>query len=279
MTKRYTCKITLIVLGPFLTAATGPDRYGVDKSAHRDHMGRLVIPASHLKGKLRSALEELEPCFDDAERPDLNALFGAESAEGSYEPLPAALRFGDLVSKSQERQRTRTRVTINRVSQTARQNLLREVDDSFASGSEIPFTGEVTFSAVDLAAATRVASVLRVGLQWLATVGAEKGVGFGRLKAAQVGAPAPVTVSAAAASAAFPAAPGSLNLRITAHEPLLAGGIKSRRTNYVVSRQELSGGLLKGALAAALNEAHGVSPVTRPLDASCVADFPASRRW
>jgi len=61
MTQQYTCTINLIVLGPFLTAATGPERYGVDKSAHRDHMGRLVIPASHIKGKLRSSLEELDP--------------------------------------------------------------------------------------------------------------------------------------------------------------------------------------------------------------------------
>jgi hypothetical protein len=66
----------------------------------------------------------------------------------------------------------------------------------------------------------------------------------------------------------------ALHLRITAHEPLLVGGIKSRRTNYVTSRQELPGGLLKGALTTALNEAHGVSPVTRSLDVRCAADFP-----
>lgn len=270
MTQRYTCMINLIVLGPFLTAATGPDRYGVDKSAHRDHMGQLVIPASHLKGKLRSSLEELDPFFDPAERPDLKALFGARSAEGSYEPLPATVHFSDLVSANSAAKGTRTRVTINRTSQTAQQNLLREVDDPFASGTEICFNGEVTFSASDPGAATRLASVLQLGLQWLATVGAEKGVGFGRLKSAQVSAPTETIVSAIPR---FAGTSNALHLRITAQEPLLAGGIKSRRTNYVVSRQELTGGLLKGALAAALNEAHGVIPVTRPLDASCAADF------
>lgn len=271
MTQRYSCKITLIVLGPFLTAATGPDQYGVDKSAHRDHTGRLVIPASHLKGKLRSALEELQPFFDAADRPDLKALLGAPSAEGSYEPLPAALRFSDLTGESQGRKGTRTRVTIHRVSQTAQQNLLREVEDPFASGTEVSFSGEVTFSAADYAAAARVADVLRVGLQWLATVGAEKGVGFGRLKSAKVGAATPILMSAAPV---LQGAADALHLRIKALEPLLAGGLKSRRTNYIVSRQELPGGLLKGALAVALNEAHGVSPVTQPLDASCAADYP-----
>ena len=273
MTQRYTCKINLIVLGPFLTAGTGPDWYGVDKSAHRDHMDRLVIPASHIKGKLRSSLEELDPFFDPADRPDLKAFFGARSAEGSYEPLPAAVHFEDLVNSSLDIKEmgTRTHVTINHASQTAQQNMLRKVEDPFASGTEICFTGKVTFNASDLGAATQLTKVLQLGLQWLATVGAEKGVGFGRLKSVQVSAP---TETAVSAIPKFAGTSDALHLRITAHEPLLAGGIKSRRTNYVVSRQELSGGLLKGALAAALNEAHGVIPLTRPLDASYAADFP-----
>lgn len=271
MTQRYTCTINLSVIGPFLTAATGPDRYGVDRSAHRDHEERLVIPASHLKGKLRSSLEELDAFFDPADRPDLKALFGAESAAGSYEPLPGVIQLSDLVCTNLAGKGTRTRVTINRTTQTAQQNMLREVENPFESGTEICFTGEATFSAPDHGAATRLASALRLGLQWLPTMGAEKGVGFGRLKSVQVSAPAEVAVSAIPK---FSGTSNVLHLRIRAHEPLMAGGIKSRRTNYVVSRQELSGGLIKGALAAALNKAHGVIPMTRPLGVSCAADFP-----
>lgn len=271
MTQRYTCTINLIVLGPFLTAATGSEQYGVDKSAHRDYMGQLVIPASHIKGKLRSSLDELDPFFDPADRPDLKALFGEKSADGSYEPLPATVHFSDLVSSILDIGGTRTRVTINHASQTAQQNMLRKIEDPFPSGTEISFDGKVTFSASDANAAIRLASVLQLGLQWLATVGAEKGVGFGRLKSAKVSSP---TENEVPAIQTISGTSNALHLRITAHEPLLAGGIKSRRTNYIVSRQELTGGLLKGALAAALNEAHGVNPVTRPLDASYAGDFP-----
>jgi len=275
MMQRYTCRINLVVLGPFLTAATGPDSYGVDKSAHRDHRNQIVIPASHFKGRLRSSLEELESFFEPVNQFDLKEVFGAKSAEGSYEPLPAALHFGDLVSINLDldrpQDRTRTRVTINRTSQTAKQNLLREVEDLFASGTEISFAGEVTFNALDLGAATKLAGLLRLGLQWLSTVGSEKGIGFGRLKLVQVSNP---TEDVASTNPTLTGTSSSLHLRITAHEPLLAGGIKSRRTNYVASRQVLPGGLIKGALAAALNEAHGVNPVTKPLDATCAADFP-----
>jgi len=228
MTQQYTCTINLIVLGPFLTAATGPERYGVDKSAHRDHMGRLVIPASHIKGKLRSSLEELDPFFDPAVRPDLRVLFGAKSVEGSYEPVPATVHFSDLVCANSVIEGTRTCVSINRTSKTAQQNMLRELDDLFASGTEIRFTGKVAFSAEDAITASRLASVLQLGLQWLATVGSEKGVGFGRLKLAKVSVPVKTAVPSLSR---YAGTSNTLHLRITPHEPLLIGGIKSRRTN------------------------------------------------
>jgi hypothetical protein len=271
MTQLCTCAIQMVVLGPFLTAATGPDKYGVDKSAHRDYKERLVIPSSHLKGKLRSSLEELALFFDAEDSIDLDTLLGKESAEGSYEPLPATVRFSDLVSDSLAIEGARTRITINHVSQTAQQNMLREIENPFASGAEIHFTGDVTFSAPDLSSAIRIAGMIQVGLQWLATIGAEKGVGFGRLKSAKVSAPAETH---APTIPAFRGGLSALHLKISAQEPLLSGGIKSRRSNFVVSRIELSGGMIKGALAAAMNEACGVTPVTRPLDSNCAADFP-----
>lgn len=271
MTQRYTCTIDLIVLGPFLTAATGPDRYGVDKSAHRDHLGRLVIPASHLKGKLRSSLEELEPFFDPADRPDLKLLFGIKSIEGSYEPVPASVHFSDLICANSTIEGTRTRVTINRASRTAQQNMLRDLDDLFASGTEICFTGKISFSSSDSITAARLARVLQLGLQWLPTIGSEKGVGFGRLKSVLVGVPAETTIPSLQIHSG---SSDAIHLRITPQEPLLIGGIKSRRTNYLVSRLELTGGLIKGALAAELNEAHGVNPITRPLEACYASDYP-----
>ena len=273
MSKHYTCKVHLTILGPLLTAATGPDRYGVTKSSHCDHSGRIVVPASHIKGKIRSSLEELEQFFDPDDRPNLSRLFGEPSAEGTYVPLPAILRFSDLICEDtpDPQEGTHTRVTINRISQTAQQKMLREMDKPFQSGTKVRFTGKVAFRASDPESAIRLARVLKVGLQWLATIGSEKGVGFGRLKSVQLGTPIETEVSDIQI---LDGTSDALQLRITAYEPLLAGSIKNRRTNYIVSRKELPGGLIKGALAAALNEAHGVIPVTRPLDKRRASDFP-----
>lgn len=273
MSKHYTCEVHLTILGPLLTAATGPDRYGVTKSSHCDHLGRIVIPASHIKGKIRSSLEELEQFFDPDDRPNLSRLFGEPSAEGTYVPLPAILRFSDLICEDtpDPQEGTHTRVTINRLSQTSKQNLLREVDKPFQSGKEIRFNGKVAFRASDSEAALRLARVLKVGFQWLATIGSEKGVGFGRLESVQLDIPIETEESEIQI---LDGTSDAIQLRITADEPLLVGSIKNRRSNYIVSRKELPGGLIKGALAAALNEAHGATPVTRPLDKRCASDFP-----
>lgn len=269
MIERYTCRVVLTVLGPFLTAATGPDLYGIDKSFHKDDAGNLIVPAAHVKGKLRMALEELQPFLDEQALPDMRSLFGEGSAPGTYEPRPGALRFADFVAQGTHAKATRTRVTIDHATQTASRSLLRAVEDPFASGAEVGFAGEVEFSATDQTAAQAIANVIRVGFSWLANLGAEKGVGFGRLKAVSVGKPVPAPSNDTAAQTV--AAP-SLHLRIKADEPLLVGKVKSRRTNYILSRIELPGGLIKGALAAALSAAKGDGD--RTLDPGEAASYP-----
>lgn len=85
MAQRYDLPLTLTILGPLLTAATGAGTYGYDKAFHRDYQGNLVIPASHLKGKLRMALKELAPFFGPATLLDLSDWFGVGSDEGQDE--------------------------------------------------------------------------------------------------------------------------------------------------------------------------------------------------
>ena len=98
MSAYYTCQVTLILLGPLLTAATSTSQYGVDKSFHRNHHGEIIIPASHIKGKLRMALEELAPFFPENARPDVAAWFGSRSDQEakSYAPMAGMLRFSDF---------------------------------------------------------------------------------------------------------------------------------------------------------------------------------------
>ena len=273
MNNHYHITITLKVLGPFLTSAVNPQEYGVDRWFFRNEQGALTIPASHFKGKLRMALEELAELGDFVRGEDIDRWFGRPSGDerGHYEPRPGKLRFGHLVGETPQETAYRTRVSIHPVTQTAAENLLRTVEDPIPSGEVATFSGLVQFVTADAEEAKRIARALRLALVWLPHLGAEKGVGFGRLQWAQVSEPqaAPPQQKPLAFLSG-----DALHFHLKPLEPILVGGVKSRRSNFVVSRRELSGGVIKGALAEALNEAFGIEPLARKIEPTEAHRYP-----
>ncbi len=272
MTQRYVTEIELIVLGPFLTAATGAGTYGFDKVFHRDYGGNLVVPQTHLKGRLRMALEELNDYFDEGARPAIEDWFGASSDQeaGNFQPYSGMLDFSDLRVEATAEPAVRTRMTMNPQTLTAKDRLLRTTEDPFASGSTVKCTGTISFYADDEEEALAIARTLRTGLMWLPNLGAEKSVGFGRLQSVHVGKPRLRQVGPA------PEIVGTLpalHLRIRPEEPILIGGVKSGRTNFVRSRREIPGSVVKGALAEALNRSRGIRPSYRPITAANAQEY------
>ena len=269
----YEITVTLKILGPFLTTAVNPHAYGIDQSFFRNEAGQLTIPASHLKGKLRMALEELTNVWENINQQDIERWFGQPSGEetGNYDPRPGKLRFSDLIALKEGQDARRTRVTIHPLTRTAAENLLRTVEDPFASGEVVTFSGKIHFATPDIQEAEQIARALRAALLWLPNLGAEKGIGFGRLRRVQVSDPKPV--SPVQKPLAFQTG-DELHFRLTPHEPILAGGVKNRRSNFVESRLELPGGLIKGALATALNEAFGVEPISQKIDPEQAERYP-----
>ncbi len=270
--KKYVSQVSLTVLGPFLTAATGVEVYGLQKAFHRDYKGKPVIPASHIKGKLKMALEELAQAGDYPTEVDILRWFGAPSAEKSYEPVPGILEFSDFTCEAEKHSSRRSRIAINHQSLTAAENQLREVEEAFKSSAGILCKGTITFFAISEKEALDLNRALWLGFKWLTSLGAEKGVGFGRMFKVQVSAPKEQIVRKIDASSF--AAGDTLHLRIQPLEPIIIGGIKKRRTNYVPSEKILSGGLIKGALAACLNRAHGITPAHRELSGENAGLFP-----
>jgi hypothetical protein len=266
---KYTCRVSLWILGPFLTAAVGPHSYGVDTSFHKDYLDRLCVPGSHIKGKLRMSLEEILNFMEPAPAFSLDHLFGQESSENSYEPRRGGLKFTDFViqqdakveeDKTSVHPKVRTRTSIDATSGTAAEHMLRSFEDNFPSDTKISFQGEVSFLAGSETEAAKIAGVIRLGFIWLTSLGSEKGVGFGRLQSVWVGHPQgpdkPVT--------GFKAA-DTLQARIAPLEPIAVGGVHKRRTNYSRSEKILTGAAIKGALAAHMNQAFGIEPVFQEL--------------
>lgn len=270
--KKYILPVSLTLFGPFLTTSTGPESYGLQKAFHRDHQGRPVIPASHVKGKLRMALEELEQSNSPLLKIDVLQWFGKESADNSYEPIAGTLKFSDFVYQGDYQPAKRSRISINHQSLTANENQLRDVEELFRSGTVISFTGTVTFFAKNEEDARNIKNALQVGWSWLTNLGAEKSVGFGRLFKVQISEPVEQQVQLSNTSTFSQG--DALHLRIKPLEPIMVGGVKTPRTNYVQSERVLPGGLIKGALASCLNRVHGVVPFHSPLAAETSEKFP-----
>ena len=277
MTK-YTCNITLTILGPFLTAAPAPAAFGFDKSFHRDFRGRLVIPASHVKGKLRMAVEELDGIVEPDQSIAVEELFGNPSRAGSYEPWRGRLTFSDFAilesppgGDDGKLTQKRTRTTINPTSGTAAEHQLRTFEDRFPSGKEITCTGEISFHAKNQAEADEIASLIRLGFVWLPNLGSEKGVGFGRVRYVQVGKPTARETDSNVDDA--PESQEGLHLQITPLEPLATGGVQKQRTNFAEAESMIPGGTIKGALAASLNRAFE-KPENRELSKDNAGEYP-----
>jgi hypothetical protein len=57
--KRYTVLVTLKAAGPLLTSGGGDLNRGLQQIFLKDAMGKPILQASHIKGKLLEALHEL----------------------------------------------------------------------------------------------------------------------------------------------------------------------------------------------------------------------------
>ncbi len=255
--KRFTLDIKLTVLGPFLTAATSSEVYGLDKAFYRTAGGTVAVPGSHAKGKLRMALHELNALNVIQPPVQLDILFGQPSPEGSYDPARGLLQFTAFTCPGTQTERMRVRTAINAATMTADENMLREFEDLFPSGSLTDWNGKVTYSAADAADALRIAKIIRLGFKWLTTMGAEKGIGSGRLRKAVVSQPEPCPSNPDLNLADFERS-DTLQLRIHPTDRLLIGGVKKPRANFVRSERIIPGGVIKGALAASLNLAHSI---------------------
>ena len=264
---KYTLDISITLLGPFLTASTGMGAYGVDQSFFRDYKGNLVVPGSHIKGKARMAMRELASL--EVGLFDIDFLFGRLCEDGSYEPQRGALHFSDFVCSDGESM-LRTRVSIDAKTATASQNQLWTHESPYESGTPISCAGKVSFWAESGEQAGDVAGALKLGLVWLTNLGAEKGVGYGRIKAVEMGEP----VKRAANVAHVVSFTDACQLRIKPIDPIIVGGIQKPRTNFIASEKHIAGGVIKGALATSLNRAFGVRPVHQPLGPETADRYP-----
>lgn len=270
--------IRLRVAGPVLTRATAMGDYGVDAPVARDHRGRPILPGSLVKGKLREAWRELaaaapaELAAALGERGERAAEWlGEQNDQGGWEPRRGRLHFGDLRADRDGARGRRYRVQLDPDLGAVRPTALQAIESPFAPGEEVEFAGEVRLVPRDDAELEALRRAVEAGLRWTTSFGALRGAGFGRLMAADVSvrvvspaAPAPETAGDLLALAYTPGSPFCL----AREQPV---------DNLFVSRTELPGGVIKGALAASWNERLGRRP-GEPIVDGCDPERPELAR-
>ena len=142
----FTIKLT--IRGPLLTKDSHPAGYGVDAPFfQRD--GALVIPGTHVEGKLREAFAELAAFAGSGiTKERIAALMGAETWTGDLAPARGRLHFGDFKCGTPTGH-LRYRVKIDRDTGAASERMLLLLESHFASGKPVEANGEFEVWAGD----------------------------------------------------------------------------------------------------------------------------------
>ncbi len=255
-------EVTLTIEGPFLCTATGTSQWGIDATFTRDFNDEVVIMASHIKGKLRESWRELQSVESSGFCLDLDHLLGKENSDGYFEPERGSLQISRFkLSGDEPQKRAYHRIRVESESGTADEGALLTFETPFGSGETTEWTGTISFTA-ETAEIENLINQIKQGLRWITALGANKGIGFGRLHKVEVkeisrkNIGKPIIGNSAKNRTA-------LGLVISPVEPLLIGGIK-RKSNYLESETNISGAVQKGALAACINRKLG-RPANSPL--------------
>jgi hypothetical protein len=150
------------------------------------------------------------------------------------------------------------RVSIDGTSGTAKDNFLRTIENLFPSGSEVNCCGSIGFFAQDRDKADQIASILKLGFQWITSIGSLKGTGLGRLtgNTLEIQEQTASNVNCTTHDNDFL----KYHILIEQLEDLLVGGIR-RTNNFIESEKIITGAVLKGALASNINRFCGaISP-------------------
>jgi len=269
MHKSFELTVRLTLQAPLISSGGGDATRGLNRIFYRNADGQFALQGSHLKGKLREAMQELLAGGAIA-GVNLIELFGNENRAGHYFPEYAALRFSDFILQSNPAvpaSQSLTRVSIDTQTGTSRENFLQMTENIASVGASTEWEGKISFFAVDTDQAKKLAGIILLGLKWITAVGAVKGSGYGRLENVMQ-----VSLAPCQPRHTFPSKPVSqrdLTLIFTFDDDLLIGGVKKKKAvNYLESQYVIPGAVIKGALARFLNELCGNTVLTAGIDGS-----------
>lgn len=252
--RRY--DLTLVLQGPVLSQASGAMSFGLDMAMQR-YQGEPVLNGSQIRGNIRHLLRKFDGKVSGLEFssplrrwfPDEDESFGDRRSPIVFDMFWRALNKGADGG-------VRTRIAIEADTGKVKKGALAVAEDLYPSGSCAPFHGVIHGRFADEGEADIFGKWLDKSLQWLATLGAQKGIGYGRLLWHELTASQPVM---AAGQTPLPEETPRLRLRLELDRPFCIGRQVSSLDNRIISSISIPGQIIKGVLARRLGEQHGLT--------------------
>ncbi len=264
--KRHLLNVALTLRAPFLFPGQSSMRFGLDASALRDRDGAALVPQDQLRGVLRHACADVLVALGR----DPGALFGSGSGDcdvadegadaAQFDPARSRLVFSDLKADAPPAPSFAVRVAIDEDTGAAKTGALLFAELVAPPGAEVTFSGQAVLYATDEEADEWI-GWLDKATSWVSAVGAMKSAGFGGVLAFTITRDSSdgLEVTPAPASARQ-----TYTLRLD--RPFLVDAERLGR-NAFRGREEIPGGVLKGALATKLARAGQLDGLNRALTA------------
>lgn len=251
--KRITYDITFRLQGPVLTQATAAGEFGIDAPAARTADGKLCIPGTLVKGRMRQACEELNGLIpDEKQQFPVDTWFGKISGNlnndlDTVAPQRGAIYFGDFIADEPEKKGSTTihRVRMDAGTGTVDKGAYLVMEAPVPPGQKVDFTGSITLVTAE--DPEDLGKKLLKTLRWITSLGGERTVGFGGVIAVECK-PAMQELANTVQTLEMKAGTSRLALTLKPEGPFCLA-MKKADGNLFVSEEIIPGNVIKGAIA------------------------------
>lgn len=246
--------LRIVVLAPFVTRSSDSGDVGIDLPLARTADGKVMIPGTHVIGKLAAAMRELASLTDGdpvsiAFQRDLVELLGSregiatpeeDRASDGREARRALIASDFVLETAAGSPRARTRIAIDNVHSTVLDGMMQVVEQPFATGQRLVFRGHLRIvGKLDDERSTRILKAL----QFVTQMGALRTIGYGQL----------VEIALETTEEAVATPEGTLTgpnivARLRFEDVFCVGEARNSPNTYT-SADHVPGGVIKGAIA------------------------------
>jgi len=274
---RYRFTVDITFIAPIISQSSGALRLGLDAAMLRDRNGTPAIPGTLIQGNLSHAWEAL---FKD------RLGLGQESKDGS--PQRGHLNFSEfwVYSSGKRFADLRYRIKINEKTGKVETGAIQTIESLFPAGEPVKFTGDIFGWFADDQQAEVFKIKISKGLYHMATAGAFKGSGFGRVRTVELCCtkikPATMDYHATGDQIGLMLKPDRafcFSRHRTGNNTCFNEDIERDKTgldNRYVSEDFIPGGAIKGSIATLLQL---LSDQNEGDDAVCHPDFPVLSQY